>query len=522
MLNVDKTRERPRLNELNQAKLRRVAFCVDVEIAPMPKYVDSDPSGNKPAEKNHKRKISEKGEGDALKTPKAVEAQKETNGAVKATGEELSKVPTKEGVESLNEQPPPAYKPTDDTKPVEKETTRKKEKKKKSEAERKAKKEQKRKEALEKGCIPMELHFDSDSSSEEVTIPKGPQKPQSTPTTNPGRIYRRCCQLRETDILTKITQQLPKSTDGGMVEKLDLTGYFMSREDLVTLGDFLAVVPIKEVILEQCGLTDDGVRGVLSGLLSARKPTTKQHRRSLSKPVDPTRQGGVVERLVLKNNKLGVEGWKHICLFIHMCHSIKYLDLSSIPFPAPSPESTTSPLSHALHLHHGSNSAGPQDISSLLSKALAERLAGPELELLNIGETGITTKQLAALIDGLLKSGVTRLGLAHNELDGPALQEVARYLRDGKCQGLDLGGNNLRDNLEGIAEAINEDGTMWALSLANCNLKPGSLCKLLPKLTKVKAFKFLDLSHNHDLCDSEPSAISLLRRSVFYISYRAA
>ncbi|KAK8115195.1 cell wall biogenesis protein Mhp1 [Apiospora kogelbergensis] len=512
VLNVDKTRERPRLNELNQAKLRRVAFCVDVEIAPMPKYVDSDPSGNKPAEKNHKRKISEKGEGDALKTPKAVEAQKETNGAVKATGEELSKVPTKEGVESLNEQPPPAYKPTDDTKPVEKETTRKKEKKKKSEAERKAKKEQKRKEALEKGCIPMELHFDSDSSSEEVTIPKGPQKPQSTPTTNPGRIYRRCCQLRETDILTKITQQLPKSTDGGMVEKLDLTGYFMSREDLVTLGDFLAVVPIKEVILEQCGLTDDGVRGVLSGLLSARKPTTKQHRRSLSKPVDPTRQGGVVERLVLKNNKLGVEGWKHICLFIHMCHSIKYLDLSSIPFPAPSPESTTSPLSHALHLHHGSNSAGPQDISSLLSKALAERLAGPELELLNIGETGITTKQLAALIDGLLKSGVTRLGLAHNELDGPALQEVARYLRDGKCQGLDLGGNNLRDNLEGIAEAINEDGTMWALSLANCNLKPGSLCKLLPKLTKVKAFKFLDLSHNHDLCDSEPSAISLLRR----------
>ncbi|KAK8019199.1 hypothetical protein PG990_004337 [Apiospora arundinis] len=511
VLNVDKNRERPRLNELNQAKLRRVAFCVDVEIAPMPKYADSDASGNKPAEKTQKRKVSEKGEGDALKAPKAVEAQKETNGAVKATGEELSKVPTKEGIESVNGQPP-APKPTDDTKPAEKETTRKKEKKKKSEAERKAKKEQKRKEALEKGCIPMELHFDSDSSSEEVTIPKGPQKPQSTPTTNPGRIYRRCCQLRETDILTKITQQLPKSTDGGMVEKLDLTGYFMSREDLVTLGDFLAVVPIKEVILEQCGLTDDGVRGVLSGLLSARKPAARQHRRSLSKPVDLTRQGGVVERLVLRNNKLGVEGWKHICLFIHMCHSIKYLDLSSIPFPAPSQEPAKSPLSNALHLHSGPNTAGPNDISSLLSKALAERLGGSELELLNMGESGIRTTQLAALIDGVLKSGVTRLGLSHNEIDGAGLQQVARYLRDGKCQGLDLGGNNLRDNLDGIAEAINEDGTMWALSLANCNLKPGSLCKLMPKLTKVKNFKFLDLSHNHDLCDSEPSAIGLLRR----------
>ncbi|KAK8048326.1 cell wall biogenesis protein Mhp1 [Apiospora phragmitis] len=510
VLNVDKNRERPRLNELNQAKLRRVAFCVDVEIAPMPKYADSDPSGNKPAEKAQKRKVGEKGEGEALKSPKVVEAQKEINGVVKATGEELPKeAPAKEGTEAPNGQPPAPI-PIDDPKPAEKETTRKKEKKKKSEAERKAKKEQKRKEALEKGFIPMELHYDSDSSSDEVLIPKGPQKTQSTPTTNPGRIYRRCCQLRETDILTKITTQLPKSTDNGVVEKLDLTGYFMSREDLVTLGDFFAVVPIKEVVLENCGLTDDGVRGVLSGLLSARKPAARQHRRSLSKPVELARQGGVVERLVLRNNKLGVDGWKHICLFIHMCHSIKYLDLSSIPFPAPSQEPTKSPLSHHFHLHNGS--AGPHDISSLLSKALAERLAGPELELLNMGETGITTTQLTVLIDGILKSGVTRLGLAHNELDGQGLQQVARYLRDGKCQGLDLGGNNLRDNLEGIAEAINEDGTMWALSLANCNLKPGSLCKLLPKLTKVKNFKFLDLSHNHDLCDSDPSAIGLLRR----------
>lgn len=512
VLNVDKNRERPRLNELNQAKLRRVAFCVDVEIAPMPKYADSDPSANKPAEKAQKKKMTEKGEGEALKTPKAVEVQKETNGVVKATGEELPKEPpTKEEATEAPNGQPPAPVPIDDTKP-EKETTRKKEKKKKSEAERKAKKEQKRKEALEKGCIPMELHYDSDSSSEEVAIPKGPQRPQSTPTTNPGRIYRRCCQLRETDILTKITTQLPKSTDNGVVEKLDLTGYFMSREDLVTLGDFLAIVPVKEVILENCGLTDDGVRGVLSGLLSARKSAARQHRRSLSRPVELTRQGGVVERLVLRNNKLGVDGWKHICLFIHMCHSIKYLDLSSIPFPAPSQEPAKSPLSHNLHLHNGANSAGPNDISALLSMALAERLAGPELELLNMGETGITTTQLAALIDGVLKSGVTRLGLAHNELDAPGLQQVARYLRDGKCQGLDLGGNNLRDNLEGIAEAINEDGTMWALSLANCNLKPGSLCKLLPKLTKVKNFKFLDLSHNHDLCDSDPSAIGLLRR----------
>lgn len=518
VLNVDKNRERPRLNELNQSKLRRVAFCVDVEIAPLPKYTDEAAPCNKSAEKNQKRKVTEKGEAEALKRPEAVQEPKEKQGVVAATGESLPKEPAAEGTAAAvpNRQ---AKEPTkeagakSDAEPKpEKETTRKKEKKKKSEAERKAKKEQKRKEALEKGCIPMEIYL-SDSSAEDLTLQKVPTKPQSAPTTNPGRIYRRCCQLRETDILTKVTLQLPKSVDSsGMVEKLDLTGYFMSLQDLVTLGDFLAVVPVREVILENCGLTDEGVRVVMAGLLAARKPNARS-RRSVTKPADLTQQGGVVERLILKNNKLGIEGWKHICLFIHMCRSIKCLDLSSIPFPAPT-EPAKSPLSNAAPPKGQCAAAAPVDLSALLSKAVGDRLAGDELELLNMGETGLTTDQLGALVDGVLKSGVSRLGLAHNDLDSQGVQNVARYLRGGKCQGLDLGGNDLRDNLDIIADAINEDDTLWALSLADCNLKPGSLCKLLPKLALLKNFKFVDLSHNQELCESEPSAIGMLRRYV--------
>ncbi|ORY68684.1 uncharacterized protein BCR38DRAFT_482177 [Pseudomassariella vexata] len=508
VLNVDKKRERPRLNDLNPSKLRRVAFCVDVEIAPMPKYAGSETvcKGSADKDKTQKLKSTEKSEGDALKRPKTAEEQKE------ATGEDLPKQTEKQENATTNGAPKAnGQESTDEPKP-EKEVSRKKEKKKKSEAERKAKKEQKLKEALEKGAIPMEIHLDSDSSSEEATAPKGAHKPQVIPTTNPARIYRRCCQLRETDILTKITTQLPKTTDGcGVVERLDLTGYFMSLPDLVTLGDFLAVVPVKEVILENCGLTDEGVRVVLAGLLASRKPNTRQ-RRSITKAADLTQQGGVVEGLVLKNNKLGVEGWKHICLFIHMCRSIKCLDLSSIAFPALS-EPPKTPLSQHLHFHNGHNPVAPVDLSILLSKALGERLAGSELELLNIGETGITTSQLGNIIDGALKSGISRIGLANNDLDIQGLEQVAKYLRGGKCQGIDLGGNDLRDHLEVIADAVDEnDATFWALSLADCNLKPGSLCKLFPKLTQLKNFRFIDLSHNTDLCESDPSAIGLLRR----------
>ncbi|KAI1750762.1 RNI-like protein [Xylaria castorea] len=511
VLNVDKKRERCRLNDLNQARLRRVAFCVDVEIAPMPKYSDEVAPSKISTEKNDKLKVTEKGEGLALKEPKAIEEQKEKAGVVKATGEQLPKEPEKEDTVAVNgrkEEPPP--KPVEEPKP-EKETSRKKEKKKKNEAERKAKKEQKRKEALEKGAIPMEIHLDSDSSTEDKSSPTRSPRRQVTHTTNPGRIYRRCCQLRETDILTKITGQLPKATEGcadGIIEKLDLTGYYLSLSDLETLADFLAVVPFREICLENCGLTDEGVRVILSSLLGARKPSVR-HRRSTINPADSVSQGGIVERLVLKNNKIGIDGWRHICLFIHMCRSIKCLDLSGLGFPAVV-EPAKSTLSHLGH--HGHSAPKSPDVSMLLSKSLADRLAGPELELLNLSATGLTSSQLECVIDGMLKSGVSRLGLSHNNLDVTGVEHVARYLRDARCEGLDLGGNNLRDHLEIIAGAIDSNDALWALSLANCNLDTSSLCKLFPKLSKLTNFKFFDLSHNRALFESESNATSVLRR----------
>ncbi|KAI1308593.1 hypothetical protein F5Y03DRAFT_350310 [Xylaria venustula] len=513
ILNVDKNRERCRLNELNQAKLRRVAFCVDVEIAPMPKYTDEETTPKSSTEKTDKLKASEKSEGLALKEPKVIEEQKEKAGIVKATGEQLPKEPEKEGTAAGNaKRDEPSTEPTKESKP-EGGISRKKEKKKKSEAERKAKKEQKRREALEKGAIPMEIHLDTESSNEDKSTPNRSPRRQRTPITSPARIYRRCCQLREADILTKVTAQLPRTTEGcsdGILEKLDLTGYYLSLQDLVTLGDFLAVVPIREVCLENCDLTDEGVRVILAGLLAARKPSIK-HRKPTTKPSDLMQQGGVVERLVLKNNKIGVDGWKHICLFIYMCRSIKYLDLSSIQFPA-AVEPPKSPHPHPHLGLHGHNVPAPLDMSSLLSKSLADRLAGPELELLNLGATGLTSNQLKCVLDGLSKSGVSRLGLSHNKLDAAAVEHIAKYLRDAQCEGLDLGGNDLKDHIELIAGALESNDALWALSLANCNLHPASLCKLLPGLLKLTNFKFFDLSHNHALFESEPSALSLLRR----------
>lgn len=509
VLNVDPHRERCPLEDLHQAKLRRVAFCVDVEIAPMPKYFAAGSPTSKAcvvsSNKTEKRKLVEKGEGDALKNPKVVEEQKEQHGVVEASGEKVPKEPAQEG---LGNQPDPRPKEPEAS-AEQSSPTKKKEKKKRSEEERKARKEKKRKLAEANGQIPLEIHLDTDGS--DPSTPATP-KTQVTPTTNPVRIYRRCCQLRETPILKKITEQLlsPSNTaTDGVVEKLDLTGYWMQVPDLVTLGDFLAVVPVKEMLLENCGLTDEGLRVILAGLLASKRPASPRTR-SRSVPDGLTNQGGVVERLVLKSNKIGPEGWKHLCLFIYMCRSLISLDLADIAFPKlqePAP-----PNGHGHHFIRREEDKGSVNMYALFSRCIGERLGGSTLELLNLSNTGLRHSELGRLLEGIMQCGVRRLGLAHLDLDVDGLEHIKRYLSSGRCEGLDLGGNDLRDHCEMLGSVIDEDNILWALSLAECNLTPQSLCKLLPHLAKLSNFRFLDLSHNQDLFRTDPSAVSTLRR----------
>ncbi|KAK0708772.1 hypothetical protein B0T21DRAFT_416167 [Apiosordaria backusii] len=537
VLNVDRHRERCAITGLNQAKLRRVAFCVDVEIAPMPKYIDEmdERKAKDKAAKEMKKRLKGKGEAEALKNPKAVETQKEVDGTVKATGEDVPKEPATEGTSSAQAS---VSRPVSTTAPIpaspipiptaaSASDAKKKEKKKKSEEDRKARKERKRRQAVANGTVPMELYYNSDSDSSvsanggsyRPETPAGLNNPpQTMPTTNPVRIYRRCCQLRETHILKKITEQLMDpanfSAETGMVEKLDLTGYYMALPDLVTLGDYLAVVPVRELILVDCSLADEGLRVILAGLLAARKhkslsPLKRrrqlqlQQQKSANGTVDGLiEQGGVVERLVLSNNRIGPEGWRHICLFIYLCRTLKVLDLSGIQFPrhvcTPMPEGQQPP---------------PQALCSLFAKSLGERLGGPTLSLLSMAQTGLSTPQLAAVIDGAIRCGIKRLNLAHNDIDSEGLGHVARFLKSNQCEGLDLGGNDLRDKLGILADSLEvETCPLWALSLADCNLEPSSLCKLFPTLVKLDHLRFIDLSHNHELFSSDPSAVAVLRR----------
>jgi len=529
-MNVDPNRPRVMIPELDQNKLRRVAFSVDVEIAGGPKYKD-DASEAERKKKFKEQKLKEKGEGAALKHPQAVADEKEKDGIIKESSERV-------GTEDA---PNPEGSIVDDDK---EKSDKKKDKKKKSEEERKARKEEKRRKAEDNGTLPMQINRgvpkDDDASSiatpaSATPVPGTPvsstAKRNDRPTTDPLRMYRRCCQLRETPILKRITEQLAKAevcpqATPGVVTILDLTGSRLTLADVITLSDWLAIVPVKKLLMEDADLGDEGVRVVLAGLLAAVMPDEPRHRIH-SNSVNQIRyeeRSGVIEKLSLKNNpKITKEGWKHISLFIYMCKSIKALDLSMIFFPASPPpqvnghhgtdgedlaahNSNDSQTSHSLPQNH------PEDLAEIFSKALSERRGGRHLEELILAECALTSNNLHKIIDGVTTSGVSRLVVANNNIDDDGFDSILGYIKSGVCQGIDLGGNNLRDKLGKLAKVFTTDTEMWALSLADCNLEPASLKYLWPGLVQLPNLRFIDFSHNPELFGRDPSALAGFRK----------
>jgi hypothetical protein len=484
-----------------------------VEIASGPRYKDDLDSEEKKKKKKEK-KLKERGEGEALKHPDLVAEEKDADGIIR-----VSSVQEAVGTE---EAPNPEGTVLDGEK---KEPTKKKEKKKKSEAERKERKEKRRRRAEENGSVPLELTREDDEddvSPDRNPVPsKTPSnRAQDRPTTDPLRIYRRCCQLRESPILKRICDQLSAPSarlvgEPGVVTCLDLTGSRLQLSDIVTLGDWLAVVPVKKLVLEDADLTDEKVRVILAGLLAAKVQETPRRRRTSQDKmsVDGENQieerTGCVEKLSLKNNpKITREGWKHICLFLYMCKSIKGIDVSMISFPEALPQVASN--SNGTAPAKRSTSA---DIAETLCKALSERLGGSRLEELVMAECSLKSQSIRKIVDGAVMSGIQRLGLAGNDIDDEGLEYVIHYIRSGVCQGLDLGGNDLRNGIGRIADGLTKDCPLWALCLADCDLTTDSLRPLFAALISLPNFRFLDLSHNRDLFSNSRS-LCLLRKYI--------
>ena len=316
-LNVDTKRDRCTLNALEPTRLKRVGFRVDVEIAgSSSNCFSSDETGDVSAgAKSVSTRLKERGEGEALKHPTAVKEEKEKTGTVRASGEFLgidSSQPRSGSISSAGD-PRGSFSGTQGLFDVDFTA---------SEDEGDA-------DVLVDGPSTPKSANPSTSvvtrrpRTAENTPGVGPPK-QDKPTTDPLRMYRRCCQLREAPVLKRISEQLGSMKEGvndypHIVRTLNLTGSRMLLADVVCLSDWLAIVPVENLLLEDANLTDEGVRHVLGSLLVAKMADPTRRKRGKSSPSQlrqsaARKAAGVIEKLTLKNNpKITSDGWRYIC-----------------------------------------------------------------------------------------------------------------------------------------------------------------------------------------------------------------
>lgn len=491
VLNKDSHRERSEIPGLDGNRLRKVSFCVDVEVAPCHEDIEAR------KEARRKRREAKEKEKERLKLLKEDGTPEITN--FDGTGADTGPPPTEDGQAKEKTQPGSEAR-NSSAAPLADEKTG-------------------------KGTSPPSSGNEGSSESpvpanENSTTDKPPKphrRAHPKPTTDPLKIYTQCCQLRETPILPEVKEQLLKENCVAVLQSVDLTGYKFQQADAVTFSDFLALVPIKRLILEDCDLTDEIVRIVLSALAAVKPIPGPDESTDKPKPAEDKKEKhhrGVIERLSLKKNpKIGRDGWRYISCFVHMSHSLKAIDLSKITLPPQLPTQQ-----HALGRHSPPKDSLAGDVASIFARSLGERLCGHGLEELVMGYCNMSSGQLKLVLTGIVAGGTKRLGLEGNGLTDDGLAMIGRWMKGtdvggkGLCEALDLSNNNVQDNIDILSASINELSPLCALSLSNCNLSPGSLSSLLPALATLPHFRWLDLSRNPLLFSAQPDSLTLLRR----------
>lgn len=276
-------------------------------------------------------------------------------------------------------------------------------------------------------------------------------------------IYTRCCHLREILPIPATLKQIQ-----GKQSPLSVLRIVNPRPTLIevlSFADFLAVVPVVIVQLDNCSLSVEMMEVILSSI------TNSHHLMALS----------------MRNVVLDPPKWKLLCAFVAECSHFSRLDIS-IGTAASKPSSKSD--QSKTEKHNRANADW-----GLLNKALLSRNG---IEELLINGCMIPTEQLKLLFMQGLSKSTKRLGLALNDLHEENLVDVREWMQRPNCvvEGLDLGGNPLHDYVSELAEIMNSESLLF-LSLNTCDLVDvPETREMFVETSKHTHLRFLDLSGN--------------------------
>lgn len=289
----------------------------------------------------------------------------------------------------------------------------------------------------------------ADSSSTAVSRPH-----------NLEDIYTRCCHLREILPIPATLKQVK-----GHKAPMDMIRLMNPKPTLIEIlsfSDFLNIVPIQMVVLDNCSLSDEMLEILFSSI----------------------RNAPALFKLSLRNVVMEGEGWKYFCSFLCENQSLMTLDLS-IQTDA-----------KRCKLKPGANRSIVD--WKLFTRALVAR--GSIQELILNGCMVPEAELDNMIMEACLKT--RKLGLALNGLQCEDMNVLCKWisLPSTTCEGLDLGGNDLGNCIGRITEFVSKAKDLMFLSLNSTSLRDCDEAEaLLDGLCKLANLRYLDLSSNADL-----------------------
>ncbi|CAN6653777.1 HMG2-induced ER-remodeling protein 1 [Trichomonascus vanleenenianus] len=281
---------------------------------------------------------------------------------------------------------------------------------------------------------------------------------ESPPEPTLEEIYTRCCHLREILPIPATLKQL-KGKDAPL-DMIRLVNPKPTMIEILSFGDFLSVVPIHVVVLDNVTVSVEMLRVILSNL----------------------RNSTFLYKLSLKNVLMEEEeSWNALCAFLAVNSSLIRLDLS---IQIDSKRAKIKPgTSRAMANWEN------------LGKAIIAR--GGIQELLLNG-CMIPSDRLHELLKGPCSIGTRRLGLALNGLEEDDIVSIGGWMdkMGMDCEGVDLGGNDLGKCWDRVIDILDSTHIMQ-LSFNNTALSSvETATRLLKTLIKDERLRFIDISSN--------------------------
>lgn len=252
-------------------------------------------------------------------------------------------------------------------------------------------------------------------------------------------LYRQCCKIREEFPLKKMrlvfeeaAQQSPPA-----LKTLDLSFLPLDRQAIDPLADFLSVdFGLEKLLLENCGLSDDGVKALLHGLLIS----------------------GTLPNLSLASNrKIKYQGWRYVAIFMRRARALRYLDLSENPINRASLEH----IAEAIRKPEEAVTKQPKVKGDGPTTEPAEPDVASSLRTSDdLDEDGEPLMPPAALLrhsadedKGPLTSAIISLRLENCGLKGPPLNLLGQAVRTSDVKHLSLRRNRI-NQMGAVALAI--------------------------------------------------------------------